>query len=251
MRSICLLFLSPPLDRQSCKHVCSIPGRKFFWLAPKTLRSLDARISRVAEVSIGALTMKRNQRIYLGALSISFIVGLVGIFLPVSGALADEAGGAQSTASASAADAGAKVEALTNEGVEEMGKSNLPAAIEKFKEALTIDPACGVARRNLSAALSNQGTRVEPEEGVSYWRKALFVWPENKPAHNNLSTFLQSIGKVPDSFDERVSLANSFVKTGDYVSAVVELREAIALKKDAVVEAKLKEYLKKAPALPN
>ncbi len=161
---------------------------------------------------------------------------------------ADEAGGPPATPAKE--ELNLRAEVLTNEGADEMAKNNLPVAINKFNEALTIDPLCGVARRNLSAALSNQGTRVEPEEGVIYWRKALYVWPENKPAHNNLCTFLKSIGKEPEVFEDRMSLADSFAKAGDYVSAVVELREAIICKKDAAAEAKLKEYLKKAPALP-
>lgn len=176
--------------------------------------------------------------------------------LPVCGLLTFGGGGAfnavaqENGAKQASESANPPAEVLTNQGVDEMGNNNLAGAVEKFKQALTIDPSCGAARRNLSSALNNQGTRVEPDEGVSYWRKALFVWPENRSARNNVSTFLRSTGKDPDSFEDRMALSDSFAKSGDFVSAVVEVREAIACKKDAVAEAKLKDYLKKAPALP-
>lgn len=200
--------------------------------------------------SIPSKSQNQNRGYMKHSLRILFFIVVIGVSQNMYRAHADDASSAQSTSSITP-DIEAKVEALTNAGADEMAKNNFPAAISNFKEALSLDPSCGVARRNLSAALSNQGTGMAPEEGVTYWRKALFIWSENKPAHNNLSTFLRSIGKAPDSFEDRLSLANSFAKSGDYVSAVVELREALACKKDVAAEAKLNECLKKAPALPN
>lgn len=144
-----------------------------------------------------------------------------------------------------------RAQLLNNEGVDELGNNNLEAAIAKFKEALSADPLCETARKNLSSALNNQGTKLEPEQGITYWRKALFVFPDNKTAQKNVASFVKYSGKNPDSFEDRSLLAESFAKDGDFVSAVVELREALAKKKDVVAQSKLKEYLKKAPEIPN
>lgn len=143
-----------------------------------------------------------------------------------------------------------KAELLTNQGVDELDKGDMEAAAAKFREALEADPGCEVARRNLSTAFNNQGTKVPIEEAGGYWRKALFVSPENSTAHRNLASFLKATGKNPESFEERMSLADSFAKGGDYVSAVVEIREALVCKKDQSAQNKLKDYLKKAPSLP-
>ncbi|MBY0548371.1 MAG: TonB family protein [Candidatus Obscuribacterales bacterium] len=143
-----------------------------------------------------------------------------------------------------------KSQLLNNEGVDEMDQGNLDGAAAKFREALESDPGCESARRNLSTVLNNQGTKVPNEEAAGYWRKALFVSPANATAHKNLCSFLKYSGKNPESFDERMSLADSFAKGGDFVSAVVEVREALVYKKDQSAQNKLKDYLKKAPALP-
>jgi hypothetical protein len=48
-----------------------------------------------------------------------------------------------------------------------------------------------------------------------------------------------------------MQLSDEFAKKGDYVSAIVEAREALVCKQDQIVLHKLKDLMKKAPSLPD
>jgi TonB family protein len=139
---------------------------------------------------------------------------------------------------------------LNNEGITEMKAGNYSAAIEKFREALSVDATYMPARENLSSCFNNAALKLPVKDAVGYFHKALYVTPDSALVRKNLASSLKSMGNKPDSFEERIKLADDFANAGDFVSAVVELREGLSIKKDGTTENKLKDYLKKAPAVP-
>jgi TonB family protein len=144
-----------------------------------------------------------------------------------------------------------RAQLINSEAVDEMEKGNVDAAIEKFKKALEADPLCAPARRNLSMALNNRGTKKpEPDQAAACYRQALYLNPTNEIARKNLASYVKWKGKDPTSFQDRMTMSSEFAEKGDFISAAVEVQEALSKKTDTVAAAKLKEYQKKAPALP-
>lgn len=155
------------------------------------------------------------------------------------------------TGSAGKHDLVPKARILLNKANEEFDAGKLDKAIELLKEALKADPQYLAARKNLSIAYNNQGTKLPRGKRVKNYRMALFVWDGNKTARKNLKSHLEHKGCNPDSHLDRLKLASQFANTGDYISATVEAREALRLKKSKSTEEKLAEYENKAPGLPN
>jgi TonB family protein len=140
---------------------------------------------------------------------------------------------------------------LNDEGVDDLKRGDVEAAVEKFKKAIIADPLCAPAKRNLSMTLNNRGAKMDkPEDAANCYRQALYLNPANDVARKNLSSYVKWKGKNPDSFEDRMALSNEFAAKGDFIAATVEVQEALSKKKDTVASAKLKEYQTKAPALP-
>ena len=138
-----------------------------------------------------------------------------------------------------------------NKASEQFDKGDLTKAIEYLKDALKADPQFQNARQNLSIAYNNQGNKLPMADRSKNYRKALFVWSSNDTARKNLDSHVESDGANPTSYVDRMRLASEFAEKGDYVSATVEAREALRLKKSKDARDKVAEYEKKAPGLPD
>lgn len=143
-----------------------------------------------------------------------------------------------------------RAQVLNNEGIDLMKAKDLNAAIAKLKEALAVDPEYAFAKENLAVAYNNYAITLPAKESVVYLHRALFIWPKDGPARKNLNSALQSLGVKPESFDDRVKSASEYAQAGNFTSAVIEAKEALAIKADPKVAEQVKEYATKAPALP-
>lgn len=143
-----------------------------------------------------------------------------------------------------------RAQILNNEGIDLLKANNFDGAIAKFREALSVDPSHEFSRKNLSVSYNNAAVKLPAKESANLYRKALYVLPDSDLARKNLRSSLLNLGMHPDSADERIKAAEDFTSSGDNISAIVELREAIMLHKNAAAEAKLTELMKQAPALP-
>ena len=142
---------------------------------------------------------------------------------------------------------------LYNEGVKELQSGNMTQAFQRFKKALEMDPMFEHARVSLSATFNNMGAKKEinSDKAITFFRKALYVNPNNDIARKNLNNHLKHNSTDPKSYSARMELASKFAGKDDFISAVVEVREALRNKSnDKVATQKLEEYKKKAPAIP-
>lgn len=144
-----------------------------------------------------------------------------------------------------------RAQILMSKASEQFDKGDLSKAIEYLKDALKADPQLQNARQNLSIAYNNQGNKLPMEVRSKTYRKALFIWSSNDTARKNLDSHVESDGANPTSYTDRMRLASQFAEKGDYVSATVEAREALRLKKSKDARDKVAEYEKKAPGLPD
>ena len=121
-----------------------------------------------------------------------------------------------------------------NEGVKALSAGDYSLAIQKLEAALKLNPDYAMARMNLAIAHSNLGLqlRSNPKEALREFHKALFLNGSNEVTQKNAAGMIKALGKNPDSFDDRVQLAQDARTSGDFVGAIVEYNAALKLKDD-------------------
>ncbi|MBZ0187901.1 MAG: TonB C-terminal domain-containing protein, partial [Candidatus Obscuribacterales bacterium] len=132
-----------------------------------------------------------------------------------------------------------------NQAVVAISDNNYKVAIAKLEEALSIDPQYQLARDNLAIAYNNYGLelRSRPEQALAVFHKALALDPDNDKTRTNLEATIKSLGKNPQSFEDRVYLADKAVEVGDIQAARIEYSAALAIKNDQTVADKLNRLL--------
>jgi Flp pilus assembly protein TadD len=74
------------------------------------------------------------------------------------------------------------------------------AAIEKYREAIALDPKLAIAWNALSVALRQQG---DLEAAVEAGRKLVELEPDDPLSHTNLSILFQMQGSIDAAEDEK------------------------------------------------
>lgn len=135
----------------------------------------------------------------------------------------------------------ASVIALNNEGVMALNKSNYKLAIQKFLDALKLDPYYQLAKDNLAITHNNFGLslRNNPQAALVEFHEALWLGPNNQTTLQNIEGIIRKMGKDPKSFEDRLSLGVEARKNGDFVGAVVEYSAALKLHEDPIIRATL------------
>jgi tetratricopeptide (TPR) repeat protein len=88
------------------------------------------------------------------------------------------------------------VQALHARGNESMARGDYAAALESYRELVTVDPRDAVARNGLGIALAQLARYSEAEEEL---RRAIGIRPGFPEAHYNLAGVLQSTGRFNES----------------------------------------------------
>jgi tetratricopeptide (TPR) repeat protein len=133
---------------------------------------------------------------------------------------------------------------LNKDGVAALARCEWHTSLDKFREALRLNPASETARNNLSIAHNNYALRLflgfhKTDEALREFRQAIFLDPTNPTTRQNYHGALRKLGKDPESYTTRVELGNEAESKNDLVGAVVEYREAIRLKGDPELKKKL------------
>jgi tetratricopeptide (TPR) repeat protein len=143
----------------------------------------------------------------------------------------------------------AMVKKRTKNGALNFPKQRWERVFNSFEKALELDPNLTEARINLGIAHNNYGLSLacqgKKKEAIKEFRRALFIDDANATTASNLASYLRHTGTNPDGFDDRVKLAEEFVANGDVVSAIVEYRCALKLKRDPKIENKLNILLQR------
>ena len=130
-----------------------------------------------------------------------------------------------------------------NLGIALSAAGNLPAAVEEFRRACTINPKYAEARANLGVALFSVG---RPSEGLEEFRKAVALDPRYAPTRSNYAAALASVGRLGEAIEQyRTVIAQGAVsaetlynygaalaKTGQWAAAADAFRQAAQARPD-------------------
>jgi tetratricopeptide (TPR) repeat protein len=127
-----------------------------------------------------------------------------------------------------------QVISLNNDGVKALNSGNIQLAIQKFQQALQLDPNYKLARDNLAIAHNNYGLqlRTNPKEALKEFHQALYLNPDNGTTLSNVEGIIRMMGKNPRSFADRVALGEDARHSSDFVGAIIEFSEALKIKDD-------------------
>jgi Tfp pilus assembly protein PilF len=111
-------------------------------------------------------------------------------------------------------------------------------AIKTLNQAMEVDPGCLLTLRNLAVAFNNMAIDKsdQPKLALKSFHQALALAPFSHTVRSNTNAMLMRMGKNPSSFQARIQLGREFLEHGDYLSALVEYREALRLKADPQVK---------------
>lgn len=134
---------------------------------------------------------------------------------------------------------------LNNAAVAAINAGKFQQAIDKLLAALKLDPSYTLARKNLGIAYNNYAlclAKSDLKHAIRLFHLALYVDP-NESTKANLNERIKRLHKDPKSYSARVQLAEQARSEGDMAGAIVEYREALAIKES-------QETRKKLNALP-
>ncbi len=130
-----------------------------------------------------------------------------------------------------------RVVQLNNDGLNALKSGNYGLAAHKFLECLKIAPDFAQAKENLAKCFCSWGIALEdsPARAIEKFRKALFYYPKNLKAIENLDRTIRRLDKDPQCFADRVELGKKARLAGDLEGGIFEYSEALKLKEDAAL----------------
>lgn len=130
---------------------------------------------------------------------------------------------ARSVAVAASPPAAPNAQALLTEAGNLLAQAAYGEAIQRFQDALQLDPRNVIARNNLGAALCKLGRYQEAEE---QFRRAIHLRPSHPEAHSNLGTVLRWTGRPTES---EMPLRRALKLKPTYVDAQINLSVTLVL----------------------
>jgi len=123
---------------------------------------------------------------------------------------------------------------LNNDGVRALNSGNVQLAMQKFEQALKLDPTYQLARDNLAIAHNNSGLQLRnnPKAAIKEFHQAIYLNPNNSTTQSNLAGIISMMNKNPHSFTDRVQLGDDARHSGDIIGAIIEYSEALKIKDD-------------------
>jgi tetratricopeptide (TPR) repeat protein len=136
---------------------------------------------------------------------------------------------------------------LNNNGVELLNSGNYTEAIAKFETALRANPEYRLSKQNLAIAFNNYGLQLEndPEQALRMFHRASLLDRDNETTRQNIHAVVERLGYAPNTFNERVKLANQLSARGDYAGAIIEYLEALKIREDESARHKLEQACEK------
>lgn len=93
-----------------------------------------------------------------------------------------------------------EAKSIYKEGFGLFVKGDAEGAIERYREALAVDPALAIAWNGLSIALAKLG---DLEAAVEAAEKLVELDPDDPLSHTNLSRILMQKGMIPEAEDAK------------------------------------------------
>ncbi len=136
---------------------------------------------------------------------------------------------------------------FNNEGVKALNDKKYELAITKFLESLEIDSKYQLACDNLATTYNNYGLtlRERPKEAIKKFHLAFCLDPISKIALLNIEGIIRVMGMDPNSFNDRIILAEQAAAIEDLAGSVIEYQAALQIKNDPAQRHKLIDALKR------
>lgn len=136
-----------------------------------------------------------------------------------------------------------------NQAVVAINDNNFKTAIALLEESLKLNPDYKLARDNLAVAYNNYGMELQsnPAEAITMFHRALALEPASEQTRGNLEKAIKLAGKDPASFKDRVDLGDQAAKAGDKIGARFEYEQALAIKDDPLVKARIQALFAPPP----
>jgi hypothetical protein len=117
----------------------------------------------------------------------------------------------------------------------------------KFLESLKIDSKYQLASNNLATTYNNYGLtlRERPKEAIKKFHLAFCLAPISKIALLNIEGIIRALEMDPNSFNDRIILAEQAAAIGDLAGSVIEYQTALQIKNDPAQRHKLIDALKR------
>jgi tetratricopeptide (TPR) repeat protein len=130
---------------------------------------------------------------------------------------------------------------FNNQGVTALNQEQYELAITKFVESLKIDPQYQLARDNLATTYNNYGIKLceRPRDALKQFHLAFSIDPLDVNTIRNIEGIIRMMGMNPNSFNDRITLAEHAGASGDFAGAVIEYQAALQIKDDPAQRQKL------------
>jgi len=142
-----------------------------------------------------------------------------------------------------------RIVALVTEGNQLLARRDYAGAVQKYEQAVAIEPGDEDLHYNLAIALAKLG---KTEEAKKHYAEALQIFPDHGEARNNLGNLLMKENKLDEAIDQfreavRIvpgnasfhnNLGTAFGRQGNVAEAIKEFAEAVKLT-PAYVEARV------------
>lgn len=126
---------------------------------------------------------------------------------------------------------------------------NFLQSIEYCNEALKYSPDCWDYESYLSFCLNEAGieqfNKKNYAKALHFFEKSSFHKAVDANTKYNISECINKLGLNPNNCSQRIKLAEAALKRKDELGAIVELREAVSLKSDEKLKARLDSLEKK------
>jgi tetratricopeptide (TPR) repeat protein len=133
-----------------------------------------------------------------------------------------------------------RVVALVNEGNQLLAQRDYAKAVQKYEQAVAIEPGDENLHYNLAIALARLG---KIEEAKKHYEEALQIFPEHGEARNNLGNLLMRENKLSEAIDQfreavkivpgnasfHNNLGTAYGRQGKVPEAIMEFAEAVKL----------------------
>jgi TonB family protein len=139
---------------------------------------------------------------------------------------------------------------LSKEGMKALHDGKCDLAIDRFKAALKIDKDYTIAKKNLGLThvyLCLNWAQQRPLDALGQAHQARYIDRDSEKAKVALDWMIRQLGKDPNLFSDRALLGLQAKVAGDYESAIVEFKDALALKNDKDISNKLEEVYRQFP----
>jgi len=113
--------------------------------------------------------------------------------------MSDSGSGEKSDAS-STRGAAPDAKEIYRQGFGLFARGDVDGAIERYRQALALDPTLAIAWNGLSMALAKQGAL---DEAIEAAEKLVELEPDEPLSHTNLSRILMQKGLIPEAEDAR------------------------------------------------